>query len=75
MRKVLSVVGRNLSNQARSLRNSEERVKEPCSGHCLRVSSILLRKKWAGGHTWEIYSNLPRRVQRSQRVAVGLLDQ
>ena len=68
------VVERNRSNQARSFLNSWDRVKDPFSGHCLRESSILLRNRRTGGHTWETYSNFPRRVHRSLRVAVGLRD-
>ena len=39
-------------------------------GHCLMVSSILLRKRWAGEHTWATYSSFPRNVRRSLRVVV-----
>ena len=58
----------------RSFQNSGERVKDPFSGYYLRVSSILLRNRRAGDHTCQMYSNFPRRVHRSLRVAVGLRD-
>ena len=71
MMMVPSMVGRNQSNQAKSLLNSGERVKDPFSRHYLRVvSSILLRNRYIGGHTWETYSNFPKRVRRSLSVAV-----
>ena len=47
----ISVVQRSQLIQCKAFFNSEERMKDPCSGHCLRVSSIQLRNKRACGQT------------------------